>query len=159
MLLNILLTIIGSFLISETIGYGVHRLAHWPKSGGLYRDHLYHHFQAYPPGQYMTEKYLGDLKTSFLPYFVPVFILLNLTALAFLPWQLFVFFLTTSSIVALVNTYLHDSFHVSGHWLKRFSWHLHLSSVHLIHHHNVKRNLGIYWFGLDRIFGTFKKTD
>lgn len=156
MMLGILLTIAVTFLVSETIGYLVHRLAHWPKSGKLYQDHLHHHFQAYPPGQYMTEKYLGDLKTSFLPYFIPPFILLNVGAAALLPWPLFLVFLITSSTVSLVNNYLHDSFHVKGHWLKKFGWHRGLSDVHWVHHHNVKRNLGIYWYGVDRMLGTFK---
>lgn len=155
-LLGILLTAVATFLISETVGYLVHRLAHWPKSGRLYKDHLFHHFQAYPPGQYMTEKYLGDLKTSFLPYFVPPFILLNVGAAALLPWPMFLTFLVVSSTVSLVNNYLHDSFHVKGHWLKRFGWHRSLSDVHWVHHHNVKRNLGIYWYGVDRMLGTFK---
>jgi sterol desaturase/sphingolipid hydroxylase (fatty acid hydroxylase superfamily) len=156
MILAITLTAVLTFLLVEGVAYSVHRLAHSPKSGKLFRDHLHHHAQAYPPSRYQTEKYLGDLKTSFLPVFVPLFVLLNFVAAAVLPWPCFGVFFVVSSFFSLANNYLHDSFHVTGHWLRNFGWHKRLTVTHQVHHHNVKKNLGIYWYGLDRLFGSFR---
>lgn len=153
---EILGVVAATFLFSEFIGYVIHRLAHWPKSGPLYRKHLIHHFQAYPPHQMISEKYVGDLSTSFIPYFTPIFLLMIVGAYVFLPWTLFLPAWITMATVSLVNNHLHDSFHVKGHWLKRFAWHRRLSKIHFVHHHNVKRNLGIYWYGFDRLTGNFR---
>lgn len=156
MILGIVTTAILTFFLVEAVGFGVHRLAHSPKSGKLFRDHLHHHAHAYPPSRYQTEKYLGDLKTSFLPYFVPIFVFVNLVAAAFLSWPLYVTFFVVSSFFSLANNYLHDSFHISGHWLRRFGWYHRMKSIHLVHHQNVKKNLGIYWYGFDRLFGSYR---
>ena len=157
MILAILLTAALTFLLGEGVAFAVHRIAHSPKSGKLFRDHLRHHAHAYPPSRYQTEKYLGDLRTSFLPVFIPIFFLFNLTAAALLPWQLFIVFFWVSSAVALTNNILHDSFHVTNHWLTRFGWHKRLTGIHQVHHENVKANLGVYWYGFDRLTGSFRK--
>jgi len=156
MILAIALTAICTFLFVEVVGFSVHRFAHSPKSGKLFRDHLHHHAHAYPPSRYQTEKYLGDLKTSFLPVFVPVFVLFNLAAAAMLPWPCYLAFFVVSSVFSLANNYLHDSFHISNHWLRRFGWYGRMASIHRVHHENVKKNLGIYWYGLDRLFGSYR---
>lgn len=158
-MIAVVLTVLVTFLVSEAVGYAIHRMAHWPGSGPLYRKHLIHHFQAYPPHQLLSENYVGDLSTSFIPWFVPIFLVLVVGAYILLPWQLFLPAWATMATVALVNNHLHDSFHVTGHWLKRFRWHRNLSEVHFVHHHNVKRNLGIYWYGIDRLVGSFKRPE
>ena len=156
MLLAILTTVITTFFLVETVGFSVHRLAHWPRAGKIFRDHLHHHAHAYPPGRYQSERYLGDLKTSFLPVFVPIFVVWNILAAALLPWPCFVAFFATSSVLSLFNNYMHDSFHVTTHWLRRYRWYDRLSATHRVHHENVKKNLGIYWYVFDRIFGTYR---
>jgi hypothetical protein len=156
MYLAIAITAILSFLLVEVVGFSVHRLAHSPKSGKLFRDHLHHHAHAYPPSRYQTEKYLGDLKTSFLPYFVPIFVVVNLVAAGLLSWPLYLTFFVVTSAFSLANNYLHDSFHISSHWLRKFSWHKHLTATHQVHHQNVKKNLGIYWYGFDRLLGSYR---
>jgi hypothetical protein len=157
MILALLATAVLTFFFSEAVGYSIHRLAHWPKSGKIFRNHLHHHSHAYPPSRYQSEKYLGDLKTSFIPIFIPVFLLVNLLAIRILPLACYPVFLLVSSAVAVANNYFHDSFHVSGHWLSRFKFYGRLKSTHLIHHENVKKNLGIYWYGYDKVIGSFRK--
>lgn len=157
MMISILVTVIVAFFTVESIGFVVHRLAHWPKSGKLFRDHLHHHAHAYPPNRYQSLSYVGDLGKSFLPVFVPIFLGVNLLALVVVPWHIFLPFFAASATFSLANNYMHDSFHLTKHWLRRFGWYDRMTRLHLVHHQNVKKNLGIYWFGLDRIFGSFRK--
>lgn len=157
-LLAVLATVVIAFFLSEWVGFSVHRLAHWPGSGWLFRNHLRHHAEAYPPSRYQTERYLGDLKTSFLRIFVPLFVGLNVLAWIVLPWHLATIFFVTSSATALANSYLHDSYHMNDHWLRRFGWHRRLVDTHYVHHLNVKKNLGIYFLRVRsalRIFQDF----
>jgi sterol desaturase/sphingolipid hydroxylase (fatty acid hydroxylase superfamily) len=156
MITALLATAALSFLLTEVVAYSVHRLAHWPKSGKLFRDHMYHHAHTYPPSRYQTERYLGDLKTSFLPVFIPLFTLVNVLGFIFLPWPCYTVFFVVTSVGSLANSYLHDSFHVSIHWLRRFRWYGRMTKFHRVHHENVKMNLGIYWYGLDRLLKSFK---
>lgn len=148
--------VVVSFFISELAGYIVHKLAHWPKTGLLYETHLVHHFKHYPPKRYTSKRYLGNLRTSFIWWFIPAFLLIGILAWCILPLSLFITALATMSTAAIVNTTLHDSFHVENHWLKRFKWHQRLVIIHYIHHINVKKNLGIYFFFFDVITNNFK---
>lgn len=156
MVLWILLTALATFFITELVGFLVHRLAHWPKAGKLFRDHLDHHAKFYPPSSYLSERYLGDIRTSFLPWFVLIFLAFNLLAGLILPWPLSLTFFVVCSTVSLMNSYLHDSFHVENHWLTKFHWHHKMREIHRVHHQNVRVNLGIYWYFFDRLGGTFR---
>jgi sterol desaturase/sphingolipid hydroxylase (fatty acid hydroxylase superfamily) len=74
-----------------------------------------------------------------------------------LPWYLFVPSIITMSLISFVNVVLHDSFHIKNHWLKRYRWHRRLAETHFIHHRNIKKNLGIYFYLFDRMSGSFKR--
>lgn len=156
MILALVATALLTFLLVESVAYGVHKVAHSPKSGALFRNHLHHHSQAYPPSRFQAESYLGDLKTSFLPVFIPLFFVVNVLAAAVLSWPCFLVFFVVSSAGSLVNNYLHDSYHISTHWLRRFGWYHRLAGMHRIHHENVKKNLSIYWYGFDRLVGSIR---
>lgn len=55
----------------------------------------------------------------------------------------------------LVSDYLHDAFHVSGHALERFPLFWRLRRLHFMHHMDPRTNLGIAYFHVDRICGTY----
>lgn len=156
MVTAIIVTAILTFFYSEAVGFFIHRLAHWPGSGKLFDNHLEHHSVAYPPGKFLSEEYLGDILTSFVPYFIPAFVITNGLAFLLLSWPLGLTVFLTTTLVSFANNIFHDSFHVKEHWLAKFRWHKKLRSIHFVHHRNVKKNLGIYWYGIDRIFGSFK---
>ena len=158
MLSFVLAAIIG-FVSTELIGFAVHRLAHWRGSRRLFHDHLEHHSKFYPPSRYTSERYLGDLRTSFMPWMVAVFALLDLFLISIVHWKLFVPFFVAQATVGLLNNLVHDSFHVDGHWMARFAWHRRLKEKHRIHHENVRVNLGIYWSFFDRILGSSRRSD
>lgn len=157
MVLALVLTAAVAFIVSEAVGFAIHRLAHWPKAGKIFRDHLFHHAKAYPPSRYLSESYIGDFKTSFVPFFVPAFLVLNGAAFFALSLPMFLTFLVISSAVSCLNVYLHDSFHIEGHPLRKFSWYRRLQEEHLVHHENVKRNFGIYFFFFDRVLGSYAR--
>jgi sterol desaturase/sphingolipid hydroxylase (fatty acid hydroxylase superfamily) len=64
-------------------------------------------------------------------------------------------------LVGLLHNYLHDAFHISGHWLYRVPfvnmWFSHLVSLHYLHHVNMNSNFGIFTFHWDKVFKTFGK--
>lgn len=156
MLFSILLTALASFLFSEAVGYVVHRLAHWPKSGKLFRDHLHHHAVAYPPESYTTKEYVANIWMSFLPVFVPIFLLFNAVVFAVFSLPVSLTFFAVSSVVSLVSSFMHDSFHIEVHWLDRFRWHRQLREMHRVHHKHTRKNLGIYMFMYDRLFRSYR---
>lgn len=156
MLLNVLIAIVASFFFAEAVGFFIHKLAHWPGSGKLFRNHLHHHAVIYPPENYTTKKYVANVRTSFLPVFVPLFIVCNAVAWTFFSWPIALIFFLMSSGVSLVSNYMHDSFHVENHWLDRFRWHRLLRELHHVHHKHTRKNLGIYMFLYDRLFRSFK---
>jgi sterol desaturase/sphingolipid hydroxylase (fatty acid hydroxylase superfamily) len=59
-------------------------------------------------------------------------------------------------VIGFLHGYVHDAFHIEGHWLERSRWFRRLRDLHAFHHRAMRTNLGIFWFGWDRAFGTFK---
>lgn len=155
MILAILVTAITTFFFSEAVGFGIHRLAHSPISGRMFRHHMKHHGRDYPPARFMSEKYLSNLRESFIWFFAPAFILMNTMAWVFLVWPVALTFSFVTIGVSFFNDIVHDSFHVKDHWMTRFRWHGRLRTAHRVHHKNLKKNLGMWLFLYDRILGTY----
>ena len=94
-------------------------------------------------------------------FFVPISVLAVAGYVAALywvsaPWWIYVVFLIESALIGGLNEYIHQAYHVSNHWLDRYSWFRSVRAKHWAHHLNLKRNYGIFWFGWDRIFRTMK---
>ncbi len=144
-----------AIVLVEAIGYLWHRFAEhlgWLGDTIRYR-HWVHHELDYPVDRLRpsgVEKYrkAGSWTWFALGGIVGVLIF----------WLLP---LRTAAPVALgalvyswgVISYLHDSFHVEGHWLQRFDWFRRVRTRHDIHHWQPC-NYGILFFGMDRLFGT-----
>jgi sterol desaturase/sphingolipid hydroxylase (fatty acid hydroxylase superfamily) len=158
MILAIVVTAILTYLFSEAVGFAIHWVAHRPWSGRMFRHHMVHHAKDYPPNRFMTDKYLVGLKESFIWYFAPAFVLMNLTAWLLLAWPLALTFSLITIGVSVFNDLVHDSFHVENHWMTQFRWHSRTRELHRIHHVNVKKNLGMYLTIYDRIFGSFRSS-
>lgn len=153
--MSFLLTILLSFFLSELIGYGIHRATHWRalRSVFLYKAHLQHH-RLYTPSAFMTDEYLSAGKNSLVWTFAPVFVMIALLLVIVLPRANAVVGVLVLSIVSLLNNYMHDSFHLRGHWLERFGWFHRMRLNHLHHHENTKTVYGIYILFWDGVFGT-----
>lgn len=155
----------ATFLYGTLIGWAVHWVMHRPWSGPLFRAHMHHHLKAYPPWDMESGKYrpagFNDAATVFVPATV-VGSALGWGVLALLgqPEWIRWAFLAEAVLVLWLNDAVHEAAHLKAHWmhglLGRHYWHL--RKLHRIHHRNMRRNLGILWFGWDRAFGTFRSS-
>lgn len=152
---TILLSVAGSFLMTELMGYAIHRAAHSRWSGPLYRAHLQHHL-VYPAKDFLSDEYRKG-ESSFIRWFIPVIIVFCVTHWALLPWFDALTCNVTVLAVALWNSYIHDAFHIRGHWLERFRFFRKQRIMHRIHHANVHRNISMYLYVFDKVFGTLKR--
>lgn len=154
---------VGTLLYGTLIGYVTHWVLHQSWAGRVYRAHMSHHLRQYPPRDLMSTTYRSAGKDDGLRAFTPVLaggIGLWLLALWLLgvPWWAVALVVIESAAVGWLHDYVHDGFHLEGFWMTRFAWFRNLRSLHWLHHWNMRKNLGILWFGWDRVFRTFRET-
>lgn len=151
----LLLVLIAGFFSFEGLGYLIHRLLHSPIGGPLHRAHMAHHAMLYPPWDFLSDRYRSAGAES-TTYRFAAFALVIAVAIALVfPLHYSLPLVAELAIVGLVNSYLHDSFHIRGHWLERSKIFLKWRELHKIHHFDMSRNFGIYTFLADRVVGTF----
>jgi sterol desaturase/sphingolipid hydroxylase (fatty acid hydroxylase superfamily) len=139
----------------EAVGYLWHRFAEhlgWMGNTIRYR-HWVHHEMDYPIDNLRPAGQTEYRRAGSWTWFV-----LGAVAAALMFWLLPLWAaVPLASGVALyawcVISYLHDSFHVQGHWLERFAWFRRIRRLHDIHHWQPC-NYGILFFWMDRLFGT-----
>jgi len=163
-MLAILITVIITFFVGSLFGYVVHYSLHQSWMGRFNDAHMTHHLKLYPPSDYVSDKYRNAGKDNTVIIFglaaVPIFAVpVVLGILHMLPLTLVITSLIVMSIMSLLHSYLHDSFHIRNHWLHRvpgigklFSHWVH---IHWLHHVDMDTNYGIFIFFLDRLFGTY----
>lgn len=155
MVLNILWLTLGTFIIGNFVGWGVHKLLHNPKMGKAYKGHLHHHAKTYPASNYLSDSYQGPPTGAGQGlYYIAAFALMC-SPLIFWAWGYFAYSLVLSVLILKTYAYIHDTFHIRGHWLNRFKIYRWWNRLHYGHHVNVKTNLGIIMFFPDKLFGTF----
>lgn len=152
-----------SLLLSSFFGYWIHRALHSKWLRLLNRGHLEHHLEHYPPGRLISDEYRHAKWFNSGPFLFtpPLLVLLAVTGgllwLFGLPlWMLGVFGATMVGF-GLINDAIHDSFHLSGTWLRHFKFWGKLRAQHFAHHHDMKRNFGIVSFEWDKLFKTHKE--
>lgn len=163
-MLNLLLILIITGIFTVFLGYIIHKLFHNPSSRWFYHAHMNHHMIQYPPTSFFSDSYKSAGKDSTVILFVIAFapILLGVIALTFFG----VFSLTTciASLLGLVfwgwmHNYVHDHFHLKNTWLTYIPFFIKWRKLHYIHHLDMTKNLGIIWFGWDKLFKTFADED
>ena len=155
MFLAVLFTILVTYVVAELIGYLFHRAAHIPGTK-LYKSHMMHHLDAYPPSRFASEKYISIGGNSFVYWFIPLFLLFLGAQFLILSPIMFGVSAATTGLVAFVNFYVHDTYHLSGNPFAGTKFFKRLTDYHHVHHRNMKKNFGIYSFFIDRLFGTFR---
>lgn len=61
-------------------------------------------------------------------------------------------------LVNFIGNYLHLSFHVENHFLNKYKLYRELKYLHYLHHKgDTKHNYGIFFFGFDKWFETYKR--
>lgn len=158
----ILLTTLTTFIITTFFGYCVHLALHRPFMGKLYRSHLTHHQKLYPEHQFLSDEYLDAGKDntviSFLLLGAPLIILpIVLLATHIISFVVFMTAMIGLGVFGGLHNYFHDQFHLRHSWLRRFEWFDRMTDLHYQHHISVHKNFGIYWFGWDKVFGSFEK--
>ena len=148
------------FFVLTLFGYIMHYALHQQWMGRFNKSHMTHHMILYPPERFSSEKYMHAGKDSTI-----IFFLIAGAPLLFAPLALFFFgylsFFSAIILVAelgglgLLNNYLHDSFHIQGHFLNRFEVFRKLVDLHYIHHVDMKKNFGIFTMMWDKTFKTF----
>lgn len=162
MILEIVGTALLVYTVGGLLGYAVHWMFHQSWSGPLYRLHRMHHDRLYPAGDFLSDVYRGAGVNNTAPWFTAI--LVAVLAPAFLalwklgvPGGLILFAAAESTAIGMANNWVHDSLHIRGHFLERFRAFRVWRTAHRVHHANVATNLGIFTFGWDKIFGTFRK--
>lgn len=160
-LLGALLILVLVFLIVTLFGYVSHWSLHQSWTGRFNNAHMTHHLTLYPPSDYISDKYRGAGKDN--TFFTFALISLPLLGLPFLLFFLGAFSLPLTIIVlaemlliGYLHDYIHTAFHVSNHWLNKFKMVKELGQIHFVHHVDMSKNLGIYSFFWDKIFGTYQ---
>lgn len=144
-------------------GYVVHYSFHQKWTGRYHNSHMVHHQKLYPPSRYLSEAYLEPGKDNTAKFFIiaglPLILLpILLVAFHIISLPIFITAMISMAIIGIPHDTLHDAFHIKHHWLRRFRWFEHMTDLHYQHHlGNMQTNFGIYWFGWDKLLGTFKK--
>jgi hypothetical protein len=84
-----------------------------------------------------------------------------LYVLCVIPLYVMIVLIVEMIIIGWMHNYLHDSFHIKNHFLSRMplikkifdKW----SHDHYLHHEDMTKNFGIFFFVWDRVFGTYLK--
>ncbi len=160
----VLITIILTYLVTSFFGYAVHWLLHQSWAGRFNQKHMTHHLKLYPPEDYTSEKYRHAGKDNTVVTFTLASI--PVVALPILFWWLGLFTvgmmiasLLVMAFMGFSHDYLHNSFHISNHWMSRVpvlkdifrKW----VALHYLHHVDMGKNYGIFVFHWDRLFRTF----
>ena len=158
----VVLTIPIMFVIITLFGYALHKAFHQKWMGRYYKSHMVHHLKLYPIKDFTSAVYRSPGKDNTAVFFfvagLPIIVApLVLFALHVIGWSILLTAIICMAVFGGAHNYLHDAFHITNHWLNRFSWFRKMIALHKVHHKNMQRNMGIYWFGFDRMFGTFKR--
>jgi sterol desaturase/sphingolipid hydroxylase (fatty acid hydroxylase superfamily) len=161
-LLKILLTFVFSFFLTTLLGYVAHWILHQSWSGRLYEAHRTHHFILFPPEDFYSDTYrdagIDDSGKFFIALFSPL-LLLILALGWFGVYPLWMGFLIVGEmgVIGYMHDLLHEKLHLTKTWWKQFGWFQEWTRLHITHHQDVSKNLGIFSFWVDRVMGTFKK--
>lgn len=172
---EILVWTAGSCLVTELVGYWLHRLLHGGRIAFLSRSHMKHHLVIYGPMQDQRSTEYKDATTESaslgnigLEWLISSALLLAsaVTAFHFLHVRLAYRFVALGASLLwgfLMFSYLHDVVHVEGYWMEKnrglWRWFTSARNLHDIHHHVVNyeglmdKNFGTGFFLFDRVFG------
>jgi sterol desaturase/sphingolipid hydroxylase (fatty acid hydroxylase superfamily) len=163
-MMSIIITVLLSFFITTLFGHVVHWSLHQPWSGKVHDAHMTHHLRLYPPSDYVSKVYRNAGADSTPKFFAIAALPLIITpiilwALEIMPLAIMITVLIVEGLMGFLHDYLHDAFHIEGHWLYRTyairrlfaPW----VALHYLHHVDMSKNYGIFSFFWDRVFGTF----
>ena len=172
------------YFIVLILFYIWHWLAHQRLMGKMHQIRWEHHFKTFPPRKFygddgICKKTYGyDIptfwqlmdprkSTNFTIYhegllYGMIFIVLFIAKFVlYYSWSTVFFSFILASVMGIVGSALHSSFHVKGFHLERYQWYQQLRSLHYIHHlGNTQHNFGVLNIGfVDGIFNSIRLKD
>ncbi len=157
---SLYILVIG-FLVMTLFGYLVHWLLHQTWSGRLNHAHMTHHLRLYPTSDYLSDTYREAGKDNtvimFFYFAIPLILfpavlyvvhIISLVSMILLFVEIFV--------VGKLHDYFHDSFHIRHHPLKKYAFFNTWTDIHFVHHLDMQKNFGIFFFGWDALFGSWQ---
>jgi sterol desaturase/sphingolipid hydroxylase (fatty acid hydroxylase superfamily) len=161
MLVAIVVLVATWFLVS-LFGYVVHRSLHQSWSGTAYKRHMTHHQQCYPSTDYQSIEYRDPGKDSTVLTFaiasIPMLAIpFILHFLGIVGWVLTTTMVIEMLLFGLANDRVHDWFHLTEHPANRFKVFRRWNALHFQHHIEMDTNFGIFSFGWDKVFGSYKR--
>jgi sterol desaturase/sphingolipid hydroxylase (fatty acid hydroxylase superfamily) len=154
---------IFTFLLTCFFGYAFHRFLHTPRAGRWYRNHLAHHQKLYPAHDFTSDKYRDAGKDDSTIIFVMGGAPLLLLPIVLWLCGVFGIWLALGLVVEIlliggINGFLHDSFHITNHWIGKIGGkgYNKLVELHYFHHLDMRTNFSIFMFLFDRLFRTYK---
>jgi len=153
----------GTLFILYCWHWQAHQNLSWvPFNKECRRLHNEHHFKTYPPSKYFG-KDVTKLEVTHDSFFTQHEMLMY----SMLVVQLVIGYYIGEKfgplagvfifavVGAYIANYLHQSFHVKGHFLERYGWFHELRAVHYIHHlHSTRHNYAVLNVGLDWMCGS-----
>lgn len=136
----------------------LHMLSHsrinLPLFKQLHDVHMNHHRVHYPVSNLLKAPPYQD--GSGMTVFGPLFIFLALGAFYVLPYRYAWIFDVEALIILSISTYMHDAFHIKGHYLEKYNWFLKRRALHFYHHGHLKNNMSLS--GIDNTMDKCMKT-
>lgn len=130
---------------------------------------MYHHWIVYPPSRFMTTVYLDDepgrTPLTSLAHDGPLYVgmlanLVLLYRLNLLSHPDLGVCLLVYAFVSAFAIWLHQTFHIKGHWIERFLYFHDLRALHLVHHQGTaKHNYGFLDHSCDLIGNSLATAD
>ena len=157
------LVTIVSLVMSNFLGYWIHRALHQKWAGPFYRAHMQHHLDLYPPGKLTSTRYRqAHWHNRGTLLFTPALLVIVCVAAAvahLLHAPMWTVFEISGMFVAfgLLNDWVHDTTHLRRHFLQKFKYYRRIRIAHFLHHIDMRKNFGIVSFEWDRAFGTRAK--
>lgn len=151
-MLQAALWFVGSAVFTDLVGYWLHRWAHRPSSGPMYRAHMVHHVKNYPPRDVMSSEYRSSGKDSLAIWFGPFLLVYAglLLGLGIHPWAT----LPAALFVAVLSSVAHDLSHIHGSIAWRWKVLMGAAVRHHAHHFKMGKNFGVLVPWWDDLLGT-----
>lgn len=157
----VLMTLVVGFVVASYAGQVTHWAFHQSWSNRFHQAHMTHHIVLYPVTDYLSDTYRSAGKDNSLYLFlivaIPFFLLpLLLFWLGLIPFLSVIVVISEMIIIGWIHEFFHTAFHIRNHVLKRYAFFRRLTDIHFVHHLDMQTNFGIFFFGWDRLLGTYK---
>jgi sterol desaturase/sphingolipid hydroxylase (fatty acid hydroxylase superfamily) len=135
-----------------------YKLAHHPRGGRFFRNHIDFHHTYYFGDHLVSQTYLGHEGNNTPFFFIPVF-LLGACTYIILPTDFFIVQVVACAASFYAHVFFDKEYHVEGSRLERFAWFRRKQELHFVHHQHANSNFAVIHFFWDRLFATYRSPE